>query len=342
MRELRARILYDNGRRPDFRAASGDHVDDQRLDFGAWHFVGRRTADGPPLGYVRLSTPATGEQFQSREYLGPEAYAQLLLDSGLGTGETYEHSRLVVEHHARKLGLGVQLNALAPAAARHLGAKAMVGTSGTKDGQDAFHARFGFQPVKGTRQYVERYTEDVVLLLCRIGEAAGDYSDLVAQYTDLFPQLVVNAQTVRLDVPTMREEEPHTLSAALTLARTALAPDQESWRPEPVEGSRALRTLLASGRVREVHDTIEQQITELVRSREPGPATTTRPNWPPPANGSWTGPSRGSTGAGSSIRGPDASCTCCRRPSSGWCAPTATGARSTGPSSGGSSTAGSA
>ncbi|WP_327674077.1 MULTISPECIES: ThiF family adenylyltransferase [unclassified Streptomyces] len=271
VRELRARILYDNGRRPDFRTASGDHVDDQHLDFGAWHFVGRRTADGPPLGYVRLSTPDTGERFQSREYLGAEAYAQLLLDSGLGTGETYEHSRLVVEHHARKLGLGVQLNALALAAARHLGAKTMVGTSGTKDGQDAFHARFGFRPVDGTRRYVEHYTEDVVLLMCRIGDAAGDYSDLVAEYTDLFPQLVVDAETVRLDLPAMREEAPATLAAALASARTEHAPDRRSWRPEPVDGPGELRALLASGRVREVHDTIEQQIAELVRSREPGP-----------------------------------------------------------------------
>jgi len=62
------------------------------------------------------------------------------------------HSRLVVEHRARKLGLGLHLNALAVAAAHELGAAAMIGTSGTADGQDRFHARFGFHPVPGTRR----------------------------------------------------------------------------------------------------------------------------------------------------------------------------------------------
>lgn len=70
VRELRARILFDRGRRPDFKAADGGYADDQELDFGAWHFIGRREPDGPPLGYVRLSTPETGSLFQTRAYLG--------------------------------------------------------------------------------------------------------------------------------------------------------------------------------------------------------------------------------------------------------------------------------
>ena len=36
---------------------------------------------------------------------------------------------------------------------------AMIGTSGTADGQDRFHERFGFRPVPGTRRYVEQYPE---------------------------------------------------------------------------------------------------------------------------------------------------------------------------------------
>ncbi|GAA1366036.1 hypothetical protein ACFPK5_07320 [Streptomyces beijiangensis] len=44
VRELRARILFDRGRRPGFRTSDGGYADDQDLDFGAWHFIGRREA----------------------------------------------------------------------------------------------------------------------------------------------------------------------------------------------------------------------------------------------------------------------------------------------------------
>lgn len=70
----------------------------------------------------------------------------------------------MVEHRARKLGLGAYLNAVAIGAAHALGAKAMIGTSGTKDGQHLFHERFGFRCVEGTRRHVEHYTEDVVIM----------------------------------------------------------------------------------------------------------------------------------------------------------------------------------
>src|SRR3954467_9901158 len=76
LRRLRARILFDDGRRPAFRES-----DDQPQDPGAWHFTARRTRDGahgPPLGYVRLLTPATAPRYQSREFLGSRDYDEVL------------------------------------------------------------------------------------------------------------------------------------------------------------------------------------------------------------------------------------------------------------------------
>jgi hypothetical protein len=101
--------------------------------------------------------------FQSRVFLGVRRYEELLRAQNVPVAAAFEHSRLVAEHRARKLGLGIYLNGLAIAAAHHLGATAMIGTSGTKDGQARFHQRFGFQAVPGTRRYVEQYTEDVVI-----------------------------------------------------------------------------------------------------------------------------------------------------------------------------------
>ncbi|MBL1077240.1 ThiF family adenylyltransferase [Nocardia sp. 2] len=267
LRELRARILYDNGRRPEFRDAAGSHVDDQELDYGAWHFIARRHPLGSVLGYIRLSTPETAELFQSRAHLGDQRYRQLLATEGADVAETYEHSRLVVEHRARKLGLGVYLNALAIAAAHHLGAKLMIGTSGTKDGQDRFHGRFGFHPVPGTRCYVERYTEDVVILLHRTADGAGEYTDLVATLRHRFPALVPDDPAARL--PEQLENPP--APAILTSAGTV---DPDVWQPvllEPVHAAdyAALTALLESDQVTAVYDTIDTQLAELIGCREP-------------------------------------------------------------------------
>ncbi|WP_329275526.1 GNAT family N-acetyltransferase [Streptomyces sp. NBC_01451] len=282
IRELRARILFDRGRRPDFRTTDGGYADEQELDFGAWHFVGSREADGHPLGYVRLSTPETGELFQSRSYLGAERYEEVLREHGLGVAETFEHSRLVVEHQARKLGLGVHLNAFAIAAARSLGAKAMIGTSGTADGQDRFHERFGFRPVPGTRRYVEQYTEDVMIMLYRAAAPGGEYSGLVEELEDVFPSVTVSARQAGLGAAGAagrpRQQESRHCAAPVTETGAHhvgdATDDRDRWQPVLYdlghdEDRRGFETLLGSGGVREVMDTIEDQLRELVTSREP-------------------------------------------------------------------------
>lgn len=283
IRELRARILFDHGRRPDFRTVDGGYADDQALDFGAWHFIGRRQPDGPPLGYVRLSTPETGDLFQTRAHLGAERYESLLRECGCGTAETFEHSRLVVEHQARKLGLGVHLNAFAIAAARCLGAKAMIGTSGTADGQDRFHERFGFRPIPGSRRYVERYTEDVVIMLYRSAFPAGEHAGLVERLESAFPAATVSAQDAGLDggrLPEVPEAERgqrnETRACRERLAAESLRTDgaEPCWQPVHFDLGResdraALLALLDSGAVREVWDTMADQLVELVTSRDP-------------------------------------------------------------------------
>ena len=75
VRRLRARILYDRGRRPGFRDSRGYHHDDQELDYGAWHFVARRESDSRPLGYVRLSTPEASCISRARTSVTPNSSA---------------------------------------------------------------------------------------------------------------------------------------------------------------------------------------------------------------------------------------------------------------------------
>ncbi|MEU9710862.1 ThiF family adenylyltransferase [Streptomyces sp. NPDC047967] len=275
VRRLRARILFDHGRRPEFRTGPDIYADDQDLDYGAWHFVARHPHDGRPLGYVRLCLPEAGESFQTRAFMGVESYEAFLLDQGLGAAETFEHSRLVVEHRARKLGLGVHLNAVAIAAARHLGAKTMVGTSGTADGQDVFHSRFGFRPVEGTRRYVEQYTEDVVVMLYRAAEPSGEHDALVDRLQTAFPGLVRPAREVAGLLAGGRPVRGTVSSGVGPLTVTADHGRRDVWQPElfDLENPRdahAFEKLLGSGSVREVSDTIEAQLEELVTCREPG------------------------------------------------------------------------
>jgi hypothetical protein len=271
VRELRAWILFDHGRRPAFAGPDGRYDDDQELDFGAWHFLAYGEAGGPPLGYVRLCAPADAGLFQSREFLGEQRYEEVLRSQGVAVGEVFEHSRLVVEHRARKLGLGLCLNALAIGAAHHLGATAMIGTSGTRDGQDRFHERFGFRPVPGTRRYVEQYTEDVVIMFHRVADGAGEHAGLVARLRAQFPGIAAAGFS-----PPVIGAAPVTESAPGHAAPTGLADacggDRAAWRPvllDPARDLDRLTALLASGQVQEVHDALDGQLTELVTSREP-------------------------------------------------------------------------
>jgi len=282
IRDLRARILFDQGRRPAFGGRAGEHRDEQPQDHGAWHFTARRGRDGvhgPPVGYVRLLTPATTSLYQSREFLGTAHYDEVLRSEGLHEDAVFEHSRLVVEHRARKLGLGLHLNALAVAAAHELGAAAMIGTSGTADGQDRFHARFGFHPVPGTRRYVEKYTEDVVILLHRADQGAGEHTALVDDYRLLFRYDLMEdagrddtapAFAVPNRGPVWRDAPPHRLIA---IGRS----DPHRWKPVLFTPARhddrvAMTSLLNTGAVREVADTIDAQLEELIRARDPGRA----------------------------------------------------------------------
>ncbi|MCX2185023.1 GNAT family N-acetyltransferase [Streptomyces sp. SKN60] len=192
-REFRARVLFDGGRRPEFRAADGRYVDAQVLDLGSWHFTARQGPGGPVIGYIRLVTPGTVEHFQSRVFLGPERFTALLRVEEAGAGGVFEHSRLVVDATARGLGLGAYMYAVAMAAARQLGAEAMIGISGTADGQFRLYKRFGFHIVKGTRSYVEHYGEDVCVIFNHTADGAGEFEALVER---LHGELDVRPSTV--------------------------------------------------------------------------------------------------------------------------------------------------
>lgn len=178
-RSFRAQILHDEGRRPEFRALDGSYVDQQALDQGAWHFGARHVTSGQLMAYIRLATPTVAEQFQSHAFLGTSRLAALLADQRVDAKRVFEHSRLVVAPTARGMGLGAYMYALAMAAARDLDAEAMIGISGTADGQHMLYERFGFDIIPGTRSYVSHYGEEVCVIFNRTDRGAGAFEDLV-------------------------------------------------------------------------------------------------------------------------------------------------------------------
>ncbi|MFI9825835.1 hypothetical protein ACIHFC_36445 [Streptomyces sp. NPDC052013] len=178
-RSFRARVLWDGGRRSEFRTQGGSFTDAQALDFGAWHFNARREPAGPVLGYIRLVTPATVERYQSREFLGVDRFSAVLEASGVGVSGVFEHSRLVVDPAARGLGLGAHMHAVSMAAARTLGADAMIGITGIADGQFRLYQRFGFDIVPDTQAHVPHYNDDVCVIFNRTSDGADEYEDLV-------------------------------------------------------------------------------------------------------------------------------------------------------------------
>jgi GNAT superfamily N-acetyltransferase len=152
------------------------------LDAGAWHFTARWDPEGPVVGYIRLATPDAANNYLSHAYLGPDRFTTLLDAEKADSDRVFEHSRLAVDAEARGLGLGTYMYAVAMAAARELGAQAMIGISGTADWRLRLYQRFGFYVVPGTRSYVEQYrTEDTCVIFNRDINWAGEFDDLVAR-----------------------------------------------------------------------------------------------------------------------------------------------------------------
>jgi hypothetical protein len=127
--------------------------------------------------------------------------------------------------------------------------------------------------VRGTRRYVPQYTEDVVIMVHRVLDGAGRHHALVTRLRDEFPVIAAAGPSPLPPAagPSPLLPAPRTPRTAPLSLTDAAPPDRDVWRPVLFTAAhhQALDRLLASGEVREVHDTLDEQLTELVRSREP-------------------------------------------------------------------------
>jgi Acetyltransferase (GNAT) domain len=155
---LRGRVLFDNGRRPRFRAPNGGFLDPDPIDARAFQIL---AYDGARLvGCVRLyHLEADGPPCVTERILGERTFSQMLHTLDAQRTEIVEIGRWIVDpaYRATKrdLGLSIQLVAASGALARALGEASgdlrgfVICAAGTKDRQDMLLTRFGMVPVSG-------------------------------------------------------------------------------------------------------------------------------------------------------------------------------------------------
>jgi N-acyl-L-homoserine lactone synthetase len=118
IREFRARILYDDGRRPGFRRDDGGFAEDDSLDAAAYHVSAR--FGGHVVGCVRLLPLSDVDRCFTEQLIGSASLEQVLHRLRVSRAETIEGGRWVVDPAHRRSRLGVLLAAGGVAVARAL------------------------------------------------------------------------------------------------------------------------------------------------------------------------------------------------------------------------------
>ena len=146
---FRARVLYDGGRRPNFKTADGRFVDDDPVDLDAYHVIA--SSDDGIAGCFRVVPLATSQTALSERLLGAEGLDRTLARLGVVRAQATEGGGWAVDPSFRRQGLGVRLLATGVAVAERLGLEVMLGPSGVRDGQYRTLAKIGWRPVPGLR-----------------------------------------------------------------------------------------------------------------------------------------------------------------------------------------------
>jgi len=145
IREFRARVLYDNGRRPGFRQGDGRFADGDRLDQTAHHLSAQ--VAGVVAGCVRLLPVRDGDRCLTEQLIGPTRFAEMLRGLGANRSEAIEGGRWVADPMHRTARLGMLLAAGGVAVARALGYRMLCCPVGTARKQDRMLARLGWTAV---------------------------------------------------------------------------------------------------------------------------------------------------------------------------------------------------
>lgn len=167
LRAFRARVLYDDGRRPCFRTPDGGFADPDPADLDAYHIV-TLTGNGF-AGCVRLLPLEVARTGLCEQLLGSTRLEAVLARLGTTRAHTAETGGWVLDRHHRSTALAFRQCALVAALAEYLGLQMLIGANGTRDGQAralkriaGYHAVPELHPIP-----VPRYDDEVRICYTR-------------------------------------------------------------------------------------------------------------------------------------------------------------------------------
>jgi hypothetical protein len=201
VRSLRGAVLFDNGRRPNFKIGDGCYTDPDPIDLHAWHILAY--AGDRLVGCVRVY-PLTGggPPCLTEMLLGEKRFSQMLRGMGKHRDNTIEIGRWVVDpalRISRSLapGIAAQLAAGAGALAFALVDKSefvdgvAIFSAGSQDKQDLMLSRLGLRPVLGIEPVPSAEYDDVIRVM---------YCTNAQQLQSRFRRIMdVMAETIGLD-----------------------------------------------------------------------------------------------------------------------------------------------
>ena len=162
VREMRARIFYDDGRRPFFRRKEGNFDDPDPADMVAYHIIARW--QGRAIGCARIVPPSSIQSGFIASTVGAERLEEILLELGIDRDRTCEASRWVVVPEFRG-SLGSRIVAASWAVARWLCFEKAFVLACTCEKQDILLMRMGARPISGLPLFASRISHDQFRLL---------------------------------------------------------------------------------------------------------------------------------------------------------------------------------
>jgi predicted GNAT family N-acyltransferase len=163
-RVMRARVLHEEGKRPQFRAGDS-YVDPDTLDPLSYHVLGY--VEDELVGCCRLFPVSRSEPGVTERLLGADRFEGIFGELLVSRAKCGEVGRWIVKPAHQRSGVGRKLLAATFAVARHLGLHEIVATVGTKDGQNRALVRIGVGavPVPGVEPfYADPFSDRVVVM----------------------------------------------------------------------------------------------------------------------------------------------------------------------------------
>ncbi len=173
-------VLYDEGRRPQFRHDDGTFADCDPLDLLAYHVLGRYA--GELVGCIRFVGLADPVKSMTEQVLGRERFERMLTQLDSPREATADVGRWVVHPEFRRHRVALSLVAGCWSYLQELGFQTAIATVGTRAGQNAILRRTGLAPVPGVPPHLSRsFDDELCTMFATLNDPAPNFRGMVEQ-----------------------------------------------------------------------------------------------------------------------------------------------------------------